>query len=658
MNAGVKRAAGLLAGAVAGTAGVLATPRPPVAPEPLERVGILNGIWNCGPGENGAEPALEYRLWVGRGTSLPLRLPQAAESEAPDLLKLLGRRVLVRGVRDGGALGEEPGLEVRFLQAAGDDSPAEAPLVRGERSSRPYLTLLLKFADTAGKTPRPRSYFEQLMGPTEPSLGGVFTSLSYGRIDLRGSRVMGWLTLPRTRRAYFKGDGAFNFARVLEDAVTAAGASHTVDRFAGINLMFNMRAFGDVAAGYGGKATLEVNGKPQTFGVTWLAYADQAVWVHEMGHSMGMPHSSGPYRKTYDSRWDVMSQSYLDKDERYGYVAQSTIAHHRELAGWVTADEKCVIPRGEQHAVTLETLNVPAPAGEYQMVVAPVDPSSRQYYTAEARQQAGCDRVIPGSGVVLHQVDTFRGDRQAQVVDQDRNGNPNDGGARWLPGEVMDDLRSNIQVWVVGRAGRGYRIRVSNGVLAPTHLRARSLARGQVKLSWVDHSRDERYYAVERRAPGSGWAEVARLGVNAVSFTDSALPPSVRFTYRVRITNALMSGYSNGAAVVPAGRGAGRLQAPASVHFARVRRSEAAARVVAVRNRSRTEALTLRARQPGGPFQVAGPEEVSVPPLGTARLPVTFAPESAGTAAGVLELETSDPARPVARIRLRGRGTD
>jgi hypothetical protein len=62
---------------------------------------------------------------------------------------------------------------------------------------------------------------------------------------------------------------------------------------------------------------------------------------------------------------------------------------------------------------------------------------------------------------VIHKVDTTLQDRNAQVVDSDGDGDPNDAGARWLPGETFTDTANGISVKVNGETSSGYDITIN-----------------------------------------------------------------------------------------------------------------------------------------------------------------------------------------------------
>jgi hypothetical protein len=69
--------------------------------------------------------------------------------------------------------------------------------------------------------------------------------------------------------------------------------------------------------------------------------------------------------------------------------------------------------------------------------------------------------------VIIHLVDTTRADRDAQVVDPDANGDPDDAGAMWLPGEAFVDAANGISVSVLSATSQGFVVTVSNGSSGP-----------------------------------------------------------------------------------------------------------------------------------------------------------------------------------------------
>ena len=67
----------------------------------------------------------------------------------------------------------------------------------------------------------------------------------------------------------------------------------------------------------------------------------------------------------------------------------------------------------------------------------------------------------------------------------------------------------------------------------------------QIVLTWTDNSQSEQGFIIQRApkplsgsAPLSTYAEVARVPANTVTWTDTNLPPSTGFSYRVIAFNA------------------------------------------------------------------------------------------------------------------------
>jgi hypothetical protein len=63
--------------------------------------------------------------------------------------------------------------------------------------------------------------------------------------------------------------------------------------------------------------------------------------------------------------------------------------------------------------------------------------------------------------VIIHDVDTTRWDRRAQVVDIDNNGNPNDAGAMWTVGESFMDVANGVVIRVAAQTTDGFVLNIA-----------------------------------------------------------------------------------------------------------------------------------------------------------------------------------------------------
>ena len=308
------------------------------------------------------------------------------------------------------------------------------------------------------------------------------------------------------------GEGDLFDARVAgRDCVDAADADVFFPDFDGIHRVFNLNY--DPAASQGFPTWLtndgqeqENNGSGRRYASTLLpawTHEKQDTWAHEMGHGFGLPHSSGPYDATYDSQWDVMSGGQsLVPYPGYGYLGVHTIAYHKDGLGWIPADRKYVAPPDTTRTITLERLAEPGPDG-YLMAEIPIGDSDTDFYTVEARLFAGYDEEIPGEAVVIHKVDTTgytrRDIRVAQVVDVDNNGNPNDEGAMWTPGEIFTDLANGIEVSVDAARSTSFQVTIAHTVCADSLSSTRQFFAGRGGSSGVGVKGSE----------GCSWAAVS-----------------------------------------------------------------------------------------------------------------------------------------------------
>ncbi|NJD68710.1 MAG: hypothetical protein C3F12_07265 [Candidatus Methylomirabilota bacterium] len=461
------------------------------ASQPLDgQISSLSGwfhtIWGDRPPQvnepESSATQVRYGLVDHNGEWTDLAMDETTQRLSGGLLALNRRPVVLEGTwqrlfatSDPSREGGQPGFRVgairrlsKFSTQADESAVLEEAAVSG---SQRWATILCRFADSTGITPHPKTWFETLMlGGTYPGMEHYWQELSYGQINLGGSLVVGWYNLPQPRSYYIydrDGNGSveLDHGRAARDCTTVANDDLYFPDLIGVNLVFNQNL--DCCA-WGGSLTLTLDGQTKSYNVTWLppwGYENHGVIGHEMGHGFGLPHSSGPYSATYDSRWDVMSDVWDNcwpEHPEYGCIGVHTIAYHKDFLGWVPSVRRYVALPGSNTTIELERLGQPSTTG-YLMAKIPLGGSATQFYTVEARQKVGYDGPLPDSAVVIHFVDTTRWDRDAQVVDTDNNGNPNDAGAMWLPGDTFADTANGITVSVLSTTTSGFLVAINYG---------------------------------------------------------------------------------------------------------------------------------------------------------------------------------------------------
>lgn len=440
--------------------------------------GLLSIVW--GDSKDGKSNII-YNLTDASGHRTLLQLDETVSRKLGGVLQFNGKHVTAQGTwAKPSYRGTVTGLTQSPSGVLNVDSISLAPsptaqtptinsaaaLATGVSGAKPWVTIMCKFSDIATE-PHDRAYFLGMYGNTKPGLNHYWKELSFNNLDLTGSTVAGtgWYTLPNTESHYNptgKPERADKDA-VMIDCITAADADVDFSLYSGINMMFNSDYDKGWAWG-GGTGLITLDGVTREWGRTleppW-AYADISVIAHEMGHGIGLPHSTAiDWTWAYDNAWDVMSEDRFNcaaaTDPTYGCMAQHTISYHKDLLGWIPGSRKIDVAPGTSRTVILEDLAAPA-SSNYQLVKIPIGGSATNFYTVEARRLTGYDVKLPGAAVIIHNVDTASGAVLAPV-----GLSATDTGVMWTVGETFTDATNNISATVNSATATGFEVTISN----------------------------------------------------------------------------------------------------------------------------------------------------------------------------------------------------
>jgi hypothetical protein len=400
--------------------------------------GTLNVVWGDPRPGRSQTGETRFNLTLPDGTTHPLQLDESQRNAA---VTLFGQRVVVQGrMASAARAGGQSPIAVESIEA---DPALRAPAPQAAViGTRKVLFILLKFKGDA-QMPHPVSFYTtQLTNPLTPPAGskspatinGFYDKTSWAKLKwvasvagVGGLKATGWLTLPKTKSQYAPcgwSGACADLTAIQQDALAMLakpGANHVdVTGFDNINFVLNNDL--DCCAWGGGFTYM---GK--SYGATWEPPWGQEVgtYVHEFGHSIGLPHSGWRYY-AYDSHHDEMSRGNpaavvicgTYKSANDGGATDNIyctkpgggyITAHKNYLGWIPAKNKTTLNTKTTKTYVIEANALPLGTRLKMVIVClagqPCTGAAARFLTIEAKMKvADYEKGLPTEGIVIHDI--------------------------------------------------------------------------------------------------------------------------------------------------------------------------------------------------------------------------------------------------------------
>jgi hypothetical protein len=322
-----------------------------------------------------------------------------------------------------------PAVSIRnVIRLAGDRVAA-----RTDEIAAPWAVLLCKFSDDLSE-PYPRSFYEALFtssGAGNSNLVDFFRDASERKLDVSGSKVLGWYKLDQKRSDYT----GLDTRNALIDWAKQKASADGVDLGAYAEIVVCMNVPTDLFGVVGGGAAVCDNGIWQG-GQSSLS---PGIVGQEMAHGYGLDHSRADgSQDDYKDPWDVMSTLNADmaphptmtqKDlsgRPLFWIGPMLNAANMDSRGWLDESRVWSAPGPVVATVTLRPLASPNVPGWLAGRIGK--------YLVEFRVKEGWDANIPNPAVLIHRFE----DNHSYIMSS------TDGKQGLVPGSIFQDGDPNL----------------------------------------------------------------------------------------------------------------------------------------------------------------------------------------------------------------------
>ena len=419
---------------------------------------------------------------------IPLNVSKALQQN-PALKQWTGEKVRVQMIKQSELTTKgapestlsEPEMKVQSIelmssaQASGNDLTG----------AQPWISVLCKFSDKPNE-PHDQTFYQQMYDNTEGRLDHFWREVSYGQMNVAGSKAIDWVTLPSPQSAYVPNPGNnadANLNLLYDDCIAAVDA--LVDfsdagngaEYAGINLMFNDTL--DCCA-WGGNRVDTLDGVNKMWRVTWepiWSHTRIATIKHEMGHGMGLSHAnnSDGDNEPQDNPWALMSSTgaFALTDPTYGKLGKHLNMAYKQQLGWVTDSDGFITNTSTDTIVSLDHTAIQT-TNNHRFAKIPL--SNGSYYMIEARKQTGVYAgALPTDAILIYHIIENR-EEPAWLIDKESppaDFSDNEG-VMWKVGETFVDPIDGYAVSIQSQTVEGFTLRIEanpnlNGLCGNSH---------------------------------------------------------------------------------------------------------------------------------------------------------------------------------------------